>query len=119
MGQRVRGTVGLEMLVSRILAPTFASCPRFFSSAPKEAEVVHRLLYATYYPTEPLISHLGLCKGLNSIADLDKVVEERLASNLTLVAFDETGRPVGAAVNNVCNKHEVGVELEEELKEVE
>jgi len=153
--QRIRGTVGLEMLVSRILAPTFASCPRFFSSAseardaldhvsegekktkgldrnrdgtirlnfaivsPKEAEVVHRLLYATYYPTEPLISHLGLCKGLNSIADLDKVVEERLASNLTLVAFDETGRPVGAAVNNVCNKHEVGVELEEELKDVE
>ena len=46
--------------------------------------MVHRLLYATYYPTEPLISHLGLCKGLNSIADLDKVVEERLASNLTL-----------------------------------
>merc|ERR1719500_2630354 len=35
------------------------------------------------------------------------------------VAFDETGRPVGAAVNNVCNKHEVGVGLEEELKDVE
>jgi len=80
--------------------------------------VVHRLLYASYYPTEPLISHLGLCTGLNSIKDLDKVVEERLASNLTLVAFDESGRPVGAAVNNVCNKNEVRIELEEELKDV-
>jgi len=80
--------------------------------------VVHRLLYATYYPTEPLISHLGLCNGLNSIKDLDKVVEERLASNLTLVAFDESGRPVGAAVNNVCNKNEVRLELEDELKDV-
>merc|ERR1712181_152801 len=86
--------------------------------SPTEAEVVHRLLYATYYPTEPLISHLGLCNGLNSIKDLDKVVEDRLASNLTLVAFDESGRPVGAAVNNVCNQNEVRLELEDELKDV-
>ena len=41
------------------------------------------------------------------------------SSATSRVAFDETGRPVGAAVNNVCNKHEVGVELEEELKDVE
>merc|ERR1712181_125845 len=86
--------------------------------SPTEAEVVYRLLYATYYPTEPLISHLGLCNGLNSIKDLDKVVEDRLASNLTLVAFDESGRPVGAAVNNVCNQDEVRLELEDELKDV-
>ena len=52
--------------------------------SPEDAEVVHRLLYATHYPTEPLIHHLGLCTGLKSIPDLDKVVEERLASNLTL-----------------------------------
>merc|ERR1711936_673908 len=152
--QQIRGTVGLEMLVSRILAPTFASCPRFFSSAseardaldhvsegekktkgldrnrdgtlrlsfaivsPEDAEVVHRLLYATHYPTEPLIDHGGLCTGLKSIPDLDKVVEERLASNLTLVAFDESGRPVGAAVNNVCHKNEVLVSLDNELKEI-
>ena len=31
--QQIRESVGLEMLVSRILAPTFAACPRFFSSA--------------------------------------------------------------------------------------
>ena len=35
------------------------------------------------------------------------------------MAFDESGRPVGAAVNNVCNKNEVSIDLEEELKEVE
>merc|ERR1711990_71139 len=152
--RQIRGTVGLEMLASRLLTPSFGCWPRFFASAseardalahvsegekktkgldrnrdgtirlnfaivsPTEAEVVHRLLYATYYPAEPLISHLGLCTGLNSIKDLDKVVEERLASNLTLVAFDESGRPVGAAVNNVCNKNEVRIDLEEELKDV-
>ena len=54
--------------------------------SPEDGEVVHRLLYATHYPTEPLIHHLGLCTGLKSIPDLDKVVEERLASNLTLWA---------------------------------
>ena len=51
---------------------------------PEEAETVHRLLYATYYPGEPLISHLGLCTGPHSIAELDTAVEQRLAKNLTL-----------------------------------
>ena len=51
---------------------------------PEEAETVHRLLYATYYPGEPLISHLGLCTGPHSIAELDTAVEKRLAKNLTL-----------------------------------
>ena len=46
---------------------------------PEEAETVHRLLYATYYPGEPLISHLGLCTGPHSIAELDTAVEHRLA----------------------------------------
>merc|ERR1711990_1041659 len=128
--RQIRGTVGLEMLASRILTPSFGCWPRFFASAseardalahvsegekkrkgldrnrdgtirlnfaivsPTEAEVVHRLLYATYYPAEPLVSHL------------------------TLVAFDESGRPVGAAVNNVCNKNEVRIDLEEELRDV-
>jgi hypothetical protein len=79
--------------------------------------MVHRLLYATYYPGEPLLRHVGLA-GLNSVPDLDTRVEERLAKNLTLVAYDETGRPVGAAVNNINSKDEVEVSLAEELEGV-
>merc|ERR1712172_334708 len=79
-----------------------------------------RLNYAIVGPSEPLTSHLGLCKGPNSIADMDKMVESILEKNLTLIAYDRgTGRPVGAAVNNSCLKEELGLSLEQELAEVE
>jgi len=65
---------------------------------------VNELLYATYYPDEPLSRHLGLCNGLNSIKDYDRRVQERLPLHLSLLAYDETGRPVGAAVNSVQMK---------------
>ena len=51
---------------------------------PPELETVNRLLYATYHPYEPLTNHLGLCTGLNSLRDVDAMVEENLAKNLTL-----------------------------------
>merc|ERR1711971_162826 len=87
---------------------------------PSEMATVNKLLYATYHPYEPLTSHLGLCKGPNSIADMDKMVESILEKNLTLIAYDRgTGRPVGAAVNNSCLKEELGLSLEQELAEVE
>merc|ERR1711971_17709 len=53
---------------------------------PSELATVNKLLYATYHPYEPLTSHLGLCKGPNSIADMDKMVESILEKNLTLIA---------------------------------
>jgi hypothetical protein len=86
---------------------------------PSEVQTVNELLYATYYPDEPLIKHLGLCTSLNSIKDVDRRVSDRLALNLTLLAYDETGRPVGAAVNNFCVKGEANISLEEELRGVE
>merc|ERR1712032_1759520 len=87
---------------------------------PSELATVNKLLYATYHPYEPLTSHLGLCKGPNSIKDMDKMVESYLVKNLTLIAYDRgTGRPVGAAVNNSCLKEELDLSLEQELKEVE
>merc|ERR1711971_19235 len=87
---------------------------------PSELATVNKLLYATYHPYEPLTSHLGLCKGPNSIADMDKMVESILEKNLTLIAYDRgTGRPVGAAVNSSCLKEELGLSLEQELAEVE
>merc|ERR1711953_721222 len=87
---------------------------------PSELSTVNNLLYATYHPSEPLTSHLGLCKGLNSMKDMDRMVESYLVKNLTLIAYDRgTGRPVGAAVNNSCHKEELDLSLEQELKEVD
>ena len=41
------------------------------------------LLYATYHPGEPLTRHLGL-GGRGTLGDLDRLVAQRLAKNLTL-----------------------------------
>jgi hypothetical protein len=46
--------------------------------------LVNKLLYATYHPYEPLTNHLGLCTGLNSLQDVDRMVENILVKNLTL-----------------------------------
>ena len=51
---------------------------------PSELSTVNNLLYATYHPYEPLTSHLGLCNGLNSMKDMDRMVESYLVKNLTL-----------------------------------
>merc|ERR1712037_446454 len=87
---------------------------------PSELSTVNNLLYATYHPYEPLTSHLGLCNGLNSMKDMDRMVESYLVKNLTLIAYDRgTGRPVGAAVNNSCHKDELNLSLEQELNQVD
>ena len=51
---------------------------------PSELVTVQELLYATYHPYEPLTKHLGLCTGLNSLQDMDRMVEGHLKKNLTL-----------------------------------
>jgi len=57
---------------------------RFAIVGPDDLDIVNKLLYATYHPYEPLTKHLGLCKGLNSLKDVDRMVEEKLAKYLTL-----------------------------------
>ena len=53
------------------------------------------------------------------INSINSIFIDHLHFQLSRVAFDESGRPVGAAVNNVCNQNEVRLELVKELKEVE
>jgi len=89
---------------------------RFYIASPDELHTVNKLLYATYYPDEPLIKHLGLYNN-QGIKDYDTRVEERLALNLSLLAYDETGRPVGAAVNNINTR--VCDSLEKDLGKIE
>jgi len=86
---------------------------------PPHLETVNRLLYATYHNYEPLTKHLGLCKGLNSMRDVDREVKQILVKNLTLLAYDDEGKPVGVAVNNSCCKEEMKVTMEEALEGVE
>merc|ERR1712038_1452561 len=91
---------------------------RFAIVGPDDLETVNKLLYATYLPFEPLTKHLDLCNGPNSLKDVDKMVEEKLGKYLTLVAYDETGRAVGAAVNNCVLREDWEVGLEDELARV-
>jgi len=70
---------------------------------PPDRELVHGLLYSSYHPDEPLTKALGLARGNYSIPDADRLVDRLLAKHLTVLAEDqETGQPVGVAVNNVC-----------------
>jgi len=87
---------------------------------PKDLATVNDLLYATYHPYEPLTKHMGLYNGLNSLKDVDKKVESTIIKNLTLIAYDDAGRPLGTAVNNVCLMDEMEPSnLEEEMRAVE
>jgi len=91
---------------------------KFAIVGPEGAQTVNELLYATYHPYEPLTQHLNLCTGSSSLGDVDRKVEEILVKNLTLVAYDEAGKPVGTAVNNSCYKEEMEQELQEALDKV-
>jgi len=84
-----------------------------------DLEKVHHLLYASFHPDEPITRHLGLCKGLNSIPDADRMVEQILRKNLAVIAEDASGRPLGVSVNNACYGSDVTPsQLEMEMNEV-
>jgi len=46
------------------------------------------------------------------------MVQQKLAKNLTVVAYDRAGKPVGVAVNNSCHKEELAHSLDTELEGV-
>jgi len=81
-------------------------------------QLVNKMLYETHHPYEVLTRHLGLYNGLGSIPDVDRQLESILLKNLTLVAYDEGGRPVGVVVNNSSVLEELATTMEEALAEV-
>jgi len=87
---------------------------------PADVDKVHGLLYCSYYPDEPITKHLGICQGPRSIPDADRLVENILDKNLSLLAEDSlTGEPVGVAVNNSCQISDLESDfLEEELQSI-
>jgi len=87
----------------------------------KDREAVHSLLYSAFYPDEPIISHLGLAKGIHSsIPDADRMVEAILSKNLSVIAENSKGEAVAVCVNNSCSGADVTEEiLARELKEVQ
>jgi len=85
---------------------------------PEKLNVVNNLLYATYHPDEPITKHLGLYKGLNSIPDADRMVQQILPRHLSLFAFDSSGEVVGVCVNNAYFRSEFVDDLDNGLEEV-
>ena len=81
-------------------------------------QLVNKMLYETHHPYEVLTRHLGLVSGVGSIPDVDRQLESILLKNLTLVAYDEVGRPVGVVVNNSSVLGELATTMEEALAEV-
>lgn len=73
---------------------------------PEKMDQALELLYATYHPDEPLTKHLGLCKGLNSMPDMDRVLARTINENLSLFALDETGKVMGVSINGVSSPHD-------------
>lgn len=63
---------------------------------------VHAMLYQSFHPDEPIIKYLRICKGLNSIPDADRIVEDILAKNLSVIAEDEGGKTIALSINNSC-----------------
>jgi len=84
----------------------------------EKSEIVNNLLYATYHPDEPIIKHLGLYNGPNSIPDADKMVNSILKRNLSLFAYDTCGEVVGVCVNNAYFRSEFFEDLEQGLEDV-
>jgi len=68
---------------------------------PSQIPMVHKLMYESGYPREPMVQHLGLCKGIHSIPDSDKIMEELIMThNMSVLAMDKTRNvPVGVAIN--------------------
>jgi len=83
---------------------------------PEDLTKVHKMLYASFHPDEPIIKHLGLCKGLYSIPDADRMVDEIVSKNLSVIAEDSSGKPMALCVNNSCFASELTPDrLKEEL----
>jgi len=72
-----------------------------------DLDKVYGLLYASHHQEEPITKHLGLEKGLNSIKDADREVENIVLKNLSVMAEDQDGKPVGVVVNNGCPKSDI------------
>eukprot|EP00088_Acartia_fossae_P007569 TRINITY_DN13566_c0_g1_i5.p1 TRINITY_DN13566_c0_g1~~TRINITY_DN13566_c0_g1_i5.p1 ORF type:complete len:301 (+),score=73.09 TRINITY_DN13566_c0_g1_i5:78-905(+) len=73
---------------------------------PDKLDLAIELLYASYHPYEPLTKHLGLMKGVGSIPDMDRLVENTLHENLSLFAIDENDKVLAVCINGVSSKND-------------
>ena len=99
-----------------------------------DIDKANALLYDTYHPDEPLnkvinhylnnmflliinwliiLKHLGLTAGGRRIKDCDAMVEQIVPRHLCLFAIHPSGKPIGVAINNDCQKSELEVPTEQ------
>jgi len=78
---------------------------------PTQVLMVQQLMYESGYTREPMVNHLGLCKGLFSIPDSDKIMENIILTyNMSILAVDkETFTPIGVAINGEFSISDVQV----------
>jgi GNAT superfamily N-acetyltransferase len=76
---------------------------------PAQIPMVQRLMYESGYTREPMVKHLGLCKGLFSIPDSDKLMEDLIMTyNMSLLAKSRTTNiPLGVVINGEFNIKDV------------
>jgi len=86
---------------------------------PSQIPQIQKLMYESSYPREPMVKHLGLNKGLHSIPDTDKIIEDLLANyNMSIVAIDKTtNMPVGCAINGEFSMKDVRPQMTSEQLE--
>ena len=78
-----------------------------------DLDKANSLLYDTSPPDEPLNKHLGLTAGGRRIKDCDAMVEQIVPRHLCLFAIHPSGKPIGVAINNDCQKSELEVPTEQ------
>ena len=85
---------------------------------PSQIQMVHRMMYESGYPREPMVKHLGLCNGLFSIPDSDKLMEDLIMTyNMSLLAKDRTKNiPLGVVINGEFNRGDISPHLDDYLK---
>ena len=60
-----------------------------------------------------ILKHLGLTAGGRRIKDCDAMVEQIVPRHLCLFAIHPSGKPIGVAINNDCQKSELEVPTEQ------
>jgi len=82
---------------------------------PHQLEIVHQLLYESFFVDEPMTRHLGLCQGPHTVKDGDLMAENLVKEhNVSILAFDrDSGSPLGVVLNGVMQREEAEATLDQ------
>jgi len=82
---------------------------------------VQKLMYDFGYPREPMVTHLNLCKGVYSIPDSDRIMEDFIKTyNMSLLATykDKKQYPLGVAINGEFSVMDTHADIDKKIYEL-